>query len=88
VEETNTHVCADETLQPGSHATMQATIYTETKANQNKAIPWKTAVLGMEKPPVFPSQFSRGELSIFIFYALMKDNGAWWSKGTRQDQYS
>jgi hypothetical protein len=54
-------------------------VYTATKAKQNEALLWKTAVLGMKKPPVgartflahalpFPElQFSRGEFNILYF---------------------
>jgi hypothetical protein len=59
---------------------VQAAIHTVTKANQNKALLWKMAVLGMEKSPVgtrtfCSSQFSRGELKILNFELSFKVKG-------------
>jgi hypothetical protein len=46
--------------QPATDSSLQAKPnrnYTVTKANQNEALLWKIAVLGMEKPPVGAGTF-------------------------------
>jgi hypothetical protein len=39
--------------------------YTVTKANQNEALLWKIAVLGMKKPPVGPGTFFPSPILVF-----------------------
>ncbi len=61
-------------LGPILHAT---STYTVTKANQNEALLWKVAVLGMEKPPVGVGTFCPSPMLAFYIPPCRKCPPAW-----------
>jgi hypothetical protein len=46
--------------------------YTVTKANQNEALLWKTAVLEMKKPPVVAGTFCPSTMLVFYIPSSQK----------------